>query len=241
MPPFKDLTGQQFGTLKVLGLADHKYTCPGSGQAAILWRVRCERCGREKELGTYALKKAKSCGCLNEAEPQYRKCAVCGKPFRVYPSTKKLCCSLECGMKLRSQNGNSGGKKWSLDAKQRARKDEKRIAKLASIQQEGMKAALSIPEGQRGPQNREAKIWILIDPDGKYYKVINLLDWARKNKDLFFGPSVPEDVAAIRISSGFKSIACSMRGVMSRKGKPATTYKGWRLARLPEEKDKKRY
>ncbi len=236
MPPFKDLTGQQFGALKVLGLADHKYACPNTGQATLLWRVRCDLCGREKDLPATSIKKAKSCGCLNESEPKYQNCAICGKPFRVYPSTKKLCCSLECGMEFRRRNGYHGSGKWSLDAKQRLRKNQKHIAQVAAIQAAGTKAALNMPEGQRGPQNREAKVWILIDPDGNYHRVINLLDWARNNKDLFFPPSIQENVAARRISQGFQAIAGYARGVRSRKGKPVTTYKGWRLAQLPAEK-----
>lgn len=106
MPPFKDLTGQQFGALKVLGLADHKYACPNTGQATLLWRVRCDLCGREKDLPATSIKKAKSCGCLNDSAPKYRKCSICGKPFRVYPSTKKLCCSLHSSASCSSIAGS---------------------------------------------------------------------------------------------------------------------------------------
>ena len=104
---------------------------------------------------------------------------------------------------------------------------------MAEIQQDGVKAALSIPEGQRGPQNRESKVWELISSDGEYITVTNLLDWARENYTRFVPPCDDVDAAALRVSSGFKAIASSMRGVPSR-GRPVSSYKGWGLAKLPE-------
>lgn len=86
-----------------------------------------------------------------------------------------------------------------------------------------------MPAGQKGPQNREALVWQLIDPDGNTHKAVNLLDWARKNHLLF------EDVAAKRIAEGFKAIATSIRGTRL-KSRPVTSYKGWQLAGLPTPK-----
>ena len=39
MPPFRDITGEEHGNLIVLGLSDHKYVVPATGQTKILWRV----------------------------------------------------------------------------------------------------------------------------------------------------------------------------------------------------------
>lgn len=163
-------------------------------------------------------------------------CVICGKTFRVCPSEKeRKCCSKKCGAALRTQNGKRGGTHWSEEAKENLRKSEKAKRAREISSQAGLAAAKALPESQRGEQNREALAWLLIDPSGNYHEVVNLLDWARKNKELFFEPDVPEDVAAMRISCGFRAIASSMRGVASRK-RPVSTYKGWRLAELPQPK-----
>lgn len=98
-------------------------------------------------------------------------------------------------------------------------------------------AAAAIPEGQRGPQNRESKIWILVRPDGQRFTVINLLDWARQNYKLFEPTCTDSEKAAVRITKGFTAIASSMRGVKSRQ-RPVSTYKGWSLDELPSGKGK---
>jgi len=48
-----NLTGQQFGTLEVLGYDEEKHE----------WQVKCA-CGNQKTVKTGNLKSAKSCGCL---------------------------------------------------------------------------------------------------------------------------------------------------------------------------------
>lgn len=65
---------------------------------------------------------------------------------------------------------------------------------------------------------------------------VNLADWARKNRKYFFPDYVPEDLAARRICCGFGHIASTYRGAPSHRNKPASTYKGWRLAGIPQEK-----
>lgn len=235
MPPLKDITGEEHGNLVVLGLADHKYIVPATGQAKLLWRVQCKLCGTVKEMTATAFWHDTSCGCARPVK-QYRTCPICGKQFAASPSDKTVCCSLACGREYKRRRGTmTGGGKWSLSSKQKRRTDPQVKAQMVKIGPAGTKAALSIPEGQRGPQNRGALLWILIDPQGNYHKAVNLLDWARKNKNLFFDPDVPEDVAAVRISNGFRAIAASMRGAQSRKGKPVTSYYGWRVAELPRK------
>lgn len=160
-------------------------------------------------------------------------CAICGKAFKAYPSeAEKKCCSKKCGAALRTRNGKRGGTHWSEDARTKFRDNEKAKRAREISSRAGLAAANALPESQRGAQNREALVWLLIDPNGNYHEAVNLLDWARRNKDVFFAPDVPEDIAAMRISSGFRAIASSMRGVSSRK-RPVQSYKGWSLARLP--------
>lgn len=235
MPPLKDITGEEHGNLVVLGPSDHKYVIPATGKTKLLWRVQCKLCGTVKEMTATTFRHDTSCGCARPVK-KYRACPICGKQFAVSPSDKKVCCSYACSIEYRRQRGTlTGGGKWTLESKLKRRANPAVKAQMAKISQEGAKAALAIPAGQRGPQNREALLWILIDPQGNYHKAVNLLDWARKNKDPFFGPEVPEDVAAVRISNGFRAIASSMRDVQSRRGKPVTTYYGWRLAELPRK------
>lgn len=108
---------------------------------------------------------------------------------------------------------------------------------MAAIQPNGTAAAAAIPECQRGPQNRESKVWVLIRPDGQRLTVTNLLDWARQNYKLFEPACTDPDAAAVRVAKGFRAIASSMRGVKSRQ-RPVSTYKGWSLDDLPSGKGK---
>lgn len=127
-------------------------------------------------------------------------------------------------------------RKWSQEAKDKRSSDPDVKSQMASIQAVGTAAALSIPEGQRGPQNRESKIWTLIDPGGNKIVVTNLLDWARKNYTLFEQPCDDVDAAANRVAKGFMAIASSLRGVKSRK-RPVYHYKDWGLDGFPVDKD----
>lgn len=101
------------------------------------------------------------------------------------------------------------------------------------MQAEGVAAALANPDGQRGIHNRESMLWILIDPAGRKHAAINLRDWCRANREVFFPDEIDDDRIADRIRSGFAAIAASMRGAPSRAGHPVLSYKGWQLDRLP--------
>lgn len=236
MPPKKDLTGAEHGQLIILGRSENKYITPATGKPCTLWRVQCRRCGKIKDMQQSAFMRCTTCGCAQPTR-KYANCVICGKPFIIYPSDTKQCCSAKCGAALRKQNGRTTPKgsvprqamaaAAASDAVQQRRKN---------FGVDGTAAALQLPQGQRGAQNRTALSWILIDPQGVYHKAVSLQDWARKNRALFFPDSVPEDVAVNRIRTGFGAIAASMRGAKSRKGAPVSTYKGWRLAELPREK-----
>lgn len=65
MRKFKDLTGQKFGRLTVLGRTDD-YVSP-KGDRTIQWLCLCE-CGNERKVQSSHLKDGhtKSCGCLNK-------------------------------------------------------------------------------------------------------------------------------------------------------------------------------
>lgn len=160
-----------------------------------------------------------------------KKCVICGASFKAPPSSKKVTCSAVCRSK-RAAISATHGHRWSAEAREKRSADASIIAQFTSVQSSGSAAALEMPEGQRGPQNRESKIWVLIDPSGNHITVCNLLDWARENYTLFEPPCDNPEKAAIRVSSGFRAIAESMRGVKSRE-RPVSTYKGWGLAKIP--------
>lgn len=236
MPPRKDLTGEKHGYLVVLGLSENKYTIPATGKTELLWTVQCTRCGKTKEMTRGAFKRCVTCGCATPTR-KYHNCVICGKPFVFHPSDTKQCCSAKCAAQLRKQHGLSTPKGKKLPDAAYEAQDASPIVqkKRADFGKIGTAAALALPEGQRGPQNRTAKHWVLVDPLGNYYTAISLADWARKNCRLFFPEDVPEEIAARRIRCGFVAIASSMRGVPSRK-RPVARYKGWHLAGLPYEK-----
>lgn len=166
-----------------------------------------------------------------------KQCMICGAAFKAAPSDKTVTCSAACRSIRAARAARGAHRTWDADAKSRRAQNPAVLAQMEKIQAVGVAAALSLPEGQRGEQNRESKRWELIDPTGQHIPVTNLLHWARNNYRLF-EPDCPEpERAAMRIASGFKAVASSMRGVKSRT-RPVTTYKGWSLASLPEKPEK---
>lgn len=162
-----------------------------------------------------------------------RRCVICGAEFDTPPSNNKITCSPACSRLRKSQSHQKKRNSWSEEAKASARAAAEKTGNL----QYGAAAALKLPEGQRGPQNRNALIWHLIDPEGNPVTVVNLQDWARQHAKDYFGME-PTDRNASSIASGFYQIKRSMEGKLRRKsGAPVSlsTYKGWGL-RAWEEK-----
>lgn len=161
-------------------------------------------------------------------------CVICGAEFSTPPSNNKSTCSPACSsqwrakrhMGIRFQKGETGREKARAAA-----------AKTGNLKN-GTAAALKQPEGQRGPQNRESKIWHLRDPDGTPVIAVNLLDWARHHTEDF--GMEPTEASAINISTGFRNIKRSMEGKLKRCGKPYTvsSYKGWTLVAWGKNKNR---
>ena len=65
--PFNDLTGRQFGFLRVIA-------CSGIYRHRRYWRVKCERCGRHKVvLATNLISgRSRSCGCVGREKASAR-------------------------------------------------------------------------------------------------------------------------------------------------------------------------
>lgn len=118
---------------------------------------------------------------------------------------------------------------WGDEAKKR----KSQLGQTANLQL-GTAAAQMSPIAGRFETNREAKIWILIDPSGNEITVRNLKLWARDHADLFGKPL--GDKSANQIAAGFCAIAQTLRGKRGSPGKPsgAMTYFGWTLKCPPE-------
>ena len=166
-----------------------------------------------------------------------RYCVICGKPFKAPPSDKKVTCSPACRSIRAANAARTSKRSWSPEARQRRRDDPAVKAHMGEIQSAGAEAALSLPEGQRGPQNRGSKTWLLIDPTGRTVRVRNLRDWARENYTLFESSDSDPEKAAHRISTGFNAIASTMRRAPNRVKSPVSSYKGWGLLELPSDDD----
>lgn len=164
-----------------------------------------------------------------------RHCVVCGAEFGTPPSNNKRTCSPDCSAVWRSRQHKGRHNTWSAAAKQNAAAAAKKTGNLAH----GTAAAMALPGGQRGPQNRSAKIWHLRSPGGEPVVAVNLLDWAREHAADCFDVE-PTDENAERIAAGFRQLKRSMEGKLRRKnGAPYTvsTYKGWTLAAVENKKE----
>ena len=164
-----------------------------------------------------------------------QRCVICGAEFDTPPSSNKRTCSPACSATWRSKQHKGRHNKWSASAKRNAAAAAEKTGNLAH----GTKAALALPEGQRGPQNRNAKIWHLRSPEGEPAVAVNLLDWAREHAADHFGVE-PTDENAARIAAGFRQLKRSREGKRRRKnGAPytASTYKGWTLVAVEEKNE----
>lgn len=164
-----------------------------------------------------------------------RKCVICGAEFDTPPSNNKRTCSPACSAAWRSRQHKGRHNTWSAAAKQSAAAAAKKTGNL----NRGTAAAMALPGGQRGPQNRNAKIWHLRSPEGETVVAVNLLDWAREHAADHFGEE-PTDGNAARIAAGFRQLKRSMEGKLRRKnGVPytASSYKGWTLAAVEDKNE----
>lgn len=164
-----------------------------------------------------------------------RRCVICGVEFDTPHSNNKLTCCKACSAIRRAQTHKGKSNKWAESAKESAR----RAAAATGNLKNGTAAAMALPEGQRGPQNRNAKIWHLRSPEGEPVVAVNLLDWTREHAADDFGVE-PTDENAARIASGFRQLKRSMEGKLRRKnGAPytASTYKGWTLVAVEDKNE----
>lgn len=207
----------------------------------------CPGCRAErKKLQSREAQRRKRSGAADKRPTRNLKvCVVCGCRFESPPSDKVTTCSSACRSERARRSLNNrrkadpfGKLRMSPELNAKLLHNPEYRKALAANALKASEAAALIPAGQRGPQNRTAKHWELLDPDGNLIRVTNLKDWAREYYDFFEPDAEDIEAAATRIASGFRAIACSIRGTRSPKGRSVSTYKGWSLHALPKEKKK---
>lgn len=241
MAVFQDLTGQTFGNLTVLGQAP-SYISP-KGKKTTCWLVRCELCGTEKVMLRNVLIRAASCGCQRSGKIKelgitmrnIKKCSVCGREFYAPPSSKKKTCSKECELKNKSavHKGKSFG--WSDEAKKRFAQNPSHLKQARTQVIEATKTAMALPEGCKGAQHRDSKVWIVKSPENTVLKIVGLAQWARNNYKLFEPDSTDPAATANRIHAGFSAMSSSLSGYRQKKGCMVGQYKGWQLIYVGEK------
>lgn len=162
-------------------------------------------------------------------------CVICGAQFTAPPSSKKITCSRACSTARKRMSHTNVSNTWNGQSRAALSARMKDLGYTPAARH-ALEAAMALPESQRGPLHRDAKIWTLIDPDGNRHHVVNLLNWAREHAEIF--DAVADDAdrerVANNIRSGFGGIAQSMMG---RRKNPCFSYKGWRLGDWPRDKD----
>jgi hypothetical protein len=144
-----------------------------------------------------------------------RQCVICGKGFKCSPSDKKATCG-EPGCvrinKVRTHQGKRNA--WNEESRQKI-SNKGQTANL----KKGTPAAKKSPIAGSFETNQNAKEWVLVDPEGKEYKIRNLSLWAKNNSHLF-------DRTPAQIVAGFKQIKRYYEGKTKR---TVTSYFGWTL------------
>ena len=164
-----------------------------------------------------------------------KRCVICGAEFTAPPSSKKITCSPECSSRRKTLSHDGKHNVWTMQA--RLNHSERLKAKgFNDSAKKGLSVANSRPGSKRGPQNRNAKVWVLIDPDGVEHTVVNLLHWSRQHAHEFDAVLTDADRerVALNIRTGFGNICQSMRGTRKH---PVYRYKDWGLASFPTHKD----
>lgn len=225
----EDLTGREFGFLKVLRSAPDRVT--PSGQKRKFWLCECKLCGAKKEVAGADLKSGntKSCGCYKaragKAARNKRVCVECGKLFECPPSANIVTCSAEC-RKLHAKKRRAGAR-LSADTKAKISKAAKG-RDMTGLQAIGTEAAKASPKSGRFETNVNAKDWHLVSPDGKHYRFHSLNFWLRNNCQKLFGCE-PDSRGFKNTRSGICGAKRAALGRVSDGQRPCCTYKGWRV------------
>lgn len=158
-----------------------------------------------------------------------KKCVICGREFKSPPSDKVVTCSPECRSERARRALIARGNIFSApEILKNIKESPKKKAHAREIQDLGKKAAMELPGGQKGIQNRTSKLWILIDPTGNKHAAINIMQFVRDNAESFSINSYDEK-SVRNISYGFRAISRTLSGTNS--GRPVYHCREWGLER----------
>lgn len=154
----------------------------------------CPICGAPVHRGKHC-----SYRCAGEAKKHYRECVICGTSFACPPSNGNKTCSRECASALRAQHRADG------------------VYDVATAMMLKGKEASPILQGDEHHIN--AKVWVIVSPEGQVFECRNLAHWVREHADMLPGTSK-------QATDGIRKIKY---GALGKRKKPASTWKGWRL------------
>lgn len=158
-----------------------------------------------------------------------KRCVICGKEFKSPPSDKVVTCSPECRSERARRALIARGNIFRTpEILKKIKESPKKKAHAREIQPLGKKAAMELPGGQKGIQNRTSKLWILIDPSGHKHAAINIAQFIRDNAKSF-GIEPDDERSVHNIYSGFRVIARTIAGTNS--GRPVYHCREWGLDR----------
>lgn len=149
----------------------------------------------------------------------YKVCVICGKCFPSPPSAKVVTCSPPCrsARARMARLARTDLNHFTEAQRKKFRESERRKAVSKYAQSMATEAALKLPAGQRGCQNRTSKLWIIVTPSGQKVAAINLVQFVRDNADIFDIDPI-DDNAVHSIASGFRIISRTYLG--KNKGRP---------------------
>jgi len=147
-----------------------------------------------------------------------KRCIICGAVFKSPPSAKKVTCSPACRRERARRSAQTRQVRWSDTARASRRAQAHRFRAALQL---GTHAARQSPIAGPFETNKEALIWHLEAPDGRRYTVRNLRLFFRNHPEL-----IPDNTME-QATHGIYAIKASMMG--TRKGRPTTQWKGWRL------------
>lgn len=146
----------------------------------------CAVCG--KELHGHQIKYC-SKKCMGLGKQNYKICPVCGTKFKDSATNTTVCCSIKCSKIHRRQLYEKGVYGESIKS---------------------MRVGFSDKITEIGPERHWiAKHWVIQSPSGQLYECDNLLNFIRKNPDLFDG--TPKQAF-----DGFQKIKASIAGKRKR-------------------------
>lgn len=156
-----------------------------------------------------------------------KQCVICGKKFKSPPSDKVVTCSPACRSERARRSAIARGNIFQTPENIRKRQESpKRKAHIKRLQVIASNAAMELPGGQKGIQNRTSKLWILVDSSGNKHAAINLTQFIRDNAEAF-GITPCDERSIHNIEIGFCAVSRTVSG--RNKNRPVYHCRNWGL------------